>query len=85
MSVRDSRIGSSQYRQLRLTATHELNGRFSYSIYAKALNKEWNEHQCLARGVVEGTLRPLATTEDVISALIVILEEYLLPGIDRGL
>lgn len=82
MSVRDSRIGSSQYRQLRVTATHELNGRFSYSVYAKALNKEWHEHQCLARGAVDGTLLPLNSTEDVIAALICVLEGYMLPGID---
>lgn len=85
MSVRDSRIGSSQYRQLRFTATHELNGRFSYSVYAKPLNKEWHEQQCLARGAIDGTLLPLNSTEDVIAALICVLEGYLLPGVDNGL
>lgn len=76
-------IGMSRYRQLRLTATHEMSGRFSYSVYAKPLNKEWHEHQCLARGAVDGTLLPLNSTEDVIAALIEILESYMLPGIDE--
>lgn len=85
MSVRNSRVSKSRYRQLRITATHEISGRFSYSVYAKGLNQEWHEHQCLARGAVDGTLTPLESTEDVIAALLVILEEYMLPGIDRGL
>nr|CRY96739.1 hypothetical protein [uncultured prokaryote] len=84
MSVKSSSVGSSRYRQLRVTATHELNGRFSYSVYAKPLNKEWHEQQCMARGSVDGTLLGLQHTEDVIAALIVILEGYLLPGIDDG-
>lgn len=85
MSVRDSSVGRSQYRQLRITATHEIGGHFSYSVYAKPLNKEWHEQQCLARGRCDGTLMGLASTEDVLSALITILEGYLLPGIDTGL
>lgn len=85
MSVRGSSVGTSQYRQLRVTATHEIGGRFSYSVYAKPLNKEWHEQQCLARGSCDGTLMGLQSTEDVIMALITILEEYLLPGVDSGL
>lgn len=79
---------SSNYRQFRVTATHERGtsmrpeGRFSYSVYAKGLNQEWHEHQCLARGSVPGTSMPLRTTEDVVMALLVVLEEFLLPGID---
>lgn len=82
MSVRNSAVGSSRYRQLRVTATHEISGRFSYSVYAKPLNKEWHEQQCMARGSVDGTLLQLQSTEDVIAALITILEGYLLPGVD---
>lgn len=82
MSVRGSRVSMSRYRQLRVTATHEISGRFTYSVYAKGLNQEWHEHQCLARGAVDGTLRPLESTEDVIAAMIAVLEAYLLPGID---
>lgn len=72
-------IGSSRYRQLRLTATHETNGRLSVSVYAKALNKEWHEQQCLARFSMDGPTVPLVTTEDVYSALLWILEEVMLP------
>lgn len=84
MSVRGSAVGTSRYRQLRLTATHEINGTFSYSVYAKPLNKEWHEQQCLARGRCDGTMLGLHATEDVLSALITILEGYLLPGVDDG-
>lgn len=72
-------IGSSRYRQIRVTATLETNGIFSYSVYAKPLNKEWHEQQCLVRGRCEGTSLPLQTSEDVYSALITILEEQMLP------
>lgn len=78
MSTRDSSVGRSQYRQLRLTVTHELNGRFSYSIYAKPIHKEWHEHQCMARGAADGTLHGLNSTEDVVLALITVLEEHFL-------
>lgn len=82
MSVRNSAVGSSRYRQLRITATHEISGRFSYSVYAKPLNKEWHEQQCMARGSIDGTLLQLQSTEDVVAALITILEGYMLPGVD---
>lgn len=82
MSVKGSSVSRSNYRQLRVTATHEIDGRFSYSVYAKPLNKEWHEHQCMARGSVDGTLIGLNSTEDVIAALICVLEGYLLPGLD---
>lgn len=85
MSVPGSRVSRSRYRQLRITATHEISGRFTYSVYAKGLNQEWNEHSCLARGAVDGTLLPLNSTEDVIAALLVVLEGYMLPGVDNGL
>lgn len=72
-------IARSNYRQLRLTATHETNGRLSVSLYAKPLNAAWHEHQCLLRWSDPGTPRPLESTEDVILALICVLEEHLLP------
>lgn len=83
MPIKGSAVGSSRYRQLRITATHEISGRFSYSVYAKPLNKEWHEQQCMARGSIDGTLLPLASTEDVVAALITILEGYMLPGLDE--
>lgn len=73
-------IGKSRYRQLRLTATHELNGRFSVSLYGKGLNQEWTEHSCLARFVDPGVKGPLNSTEDVVMALLVILESFVLPA-----
>lgn len=79
MPISNGPIAKSRYRQLRLTVTHEINGRFSVSLYGKALNKEWHEHQCLARYSVEGTPLPLNSTEDVLMALLTVLEEHLLP------
>lgn len=73
-------IAQSNYRQLRLTITHETGGRFSYSLYGKRLEAQWHEHQCLARGAEEGTRRPLNTTEDAIMAALVVLESLLLPA-----
>lgn len=72
-------IAQSNYRQLRLTITHETNGRFSYSLYGKRLEAQWHEHQCLLRGADEGVRRPLLTTEDALLAVMVVLEEQLLP------
>lgn len=69
----------SRYRQLRLTVTHEVSGRLTYSIYAKALNAKWDEHQVLVRDSIVGTRHRLESTEDVIQALLLILEEQLLP------
>lgn len=83
MPSKEQRLATSRYRQLRITATHEVSGRFSYSVYAKPLNKEWHEHQCMARGSTDGTTLHLHSTEDVIAALITILEGYLLPGLDE--
>lgn len=69
----------SRYRQLRLTVTHESSGRLSYSLYAKGLNASWNEHQCLLRETIAGTRRPLETTEDALQAILLILEDLVLP------
>lgn len=76
-SGRASRAGS-RYRQVRLTFTEELSGRVSYSIYAKGLNQEWNQHQCLVRDSVVLDA-PLRSTEDVLAALLIILNEQMLP------
>lgn len=70
----------SLYRQFRLTATQEISGNFSYSIYAKGLHQSWDEHQLLVRDSVHLGQAPLASTEDVVHALIMILREQLLPG-----
>lgn len=73
--------GMSRYRQLRLTATHEVGGSFSVSVYAKPLNHEWHEQQCILRTRVEYDQRALLSVEDVLGALIHILREQLLPGV----
>lgn len=72
-------IGSSRYRQLRLTVTHETNGRFSVSVYGKALNQEWHERHCLSRFAVDGITAPLNSTEDVLAALLWVIEDNMLP------
>lgn len=73
------KMAQSRYRQVRLTFTQETTGRLSYSVYAKGLNMDWTEKQCLVRDQVHLDA-PLMTTEDVCHALIVILREQLLPG-----
>nr|CRY97410.1 hypothetical protein [uncultured prokaryote] len=71
----------SNYRQLRLTATQERNGRFSYSIYAKPLNADWTQHTCLLRAHIDIPDFPLHSTEDVVVALVAILEGQFLPDL----
>lgn len=83
MDSRNSAIAKSNYRQLRLTVTHEISGRFSYSLYAKPLQAAWHEHQCLLRSACDGTRLPLLTTEDAILAAIVCLEEQTFAPITR--
>lgn len=73
------RRAQSLYRQLRLTATQETGGTFSYSIYGKPMTAQWSEHQCLLRGKITDPGFPLNSTEDVIVALVAILEDQLLP------
>lgn len=83
MSDRSSTpVARSIYRQLRITATQESKGQFSYSIYAKGLNDTWKEQHLLVRDRYDAPPWPLLTTEDVVAALIGILKEQLLPGID---
>lgn len=72
---------ASRYRQVRLTFTQESRGRLSYSIYAKGLNQAWDEHQVIVRDSLEWP-HPLLSTEDVLGALISVLREQLLPGVD---
>lgn len=70
----------SNYRQVRLTFTAEIGGMLSYSIYAKPLNAQWNEHHVLVRDHLSNCPMP-ETTEDVFRILIRILDDNLLPGI----
>ena len=70
----------SLYRQVRITATQSIDGSFAYSIYAKGLESSWDQHHLLVRDRVAAPPHPLATTEDVVHALILILREQLLPG-----
>jgi hypothetical protein len=76
-------LAASKYRQLRLTATHELGGRFSYSIYAKRLNDRWDEHSCIYRDNNVLTDKPLKTTVDVVAVLLEVLADQLLPSWQR--
>ena len=73
------RKAQSLYRQVRLTFTLETQGRTSYSICAKGLTDQWDQRTVLVRDTVR-VETPLNSTEDVISALIVILSEQTLPG-----
>ena len=70
----------SLYRQVRLTATQSIDGSFAYSIYAKGLESSWDEHHLLVRDRLVTPPHPLATTDDVVHALIEILREQVLPG-----
>ena len=73
-----------QFRQLGISATHQLpgryatEGRFLYVIKAKPLNAEWTERHIIERGNVWAPSVPLATREDAILALHSLLEELLL-------
>lgn len=73
-------VARSLYRQIRLTATQEIRGQFSYSIYAKGLNDAWKEQHLLVRDRFDTPPWPLVTTEDVVRALMGILGEQVLPG-----
>lgn len=79
MATKGQPRAKSTYRQLRLTATQEKNGRFSYSVYAKPLNAAWNDHTCLLRAHIDIPDFPLNTTEDVVVALVAILEGQFIP------
>lgn len=74
-------VALSRYRQIRLQITQETSGRCSYSLYAKALHKDWREQDCIVRDSLMWD-RPIVTPEDAIQAAIAALREQLLPGID---
>lgn len=71
---------ASRYKQVRLQFTEEAGGRVSASLYVKPLGSEWSEHHVQRRWsrVLSG---PLDTFEDVMSLMVTMLEEDLLPGI----
>lgn len=84
MASRPDRSGN--FRQIRLTATHELpsgkfrnEGRFSWSVCAKPLNEEWKQLHVVDRGASWAPSVPLETYEDVVLALVEILEGLLVP------
>lgn len=70
----------SRYKQVRLQFTEEAGGRVSVALYVKPLNAEWTEHNCLRRWTSQVS-EPLETFEDVLSLLVRLLDEDLLPGI----
>lgn len=73
-------IAQSRYRQIRVNITQEQSGRLSYSLYAKPMNKDWREQDCIVRDTLMHD-RPIVTPEDAIEACIAVLREQLLPGI----
>lgn len=79
MVTQQARRAVSNYRQVRLTFTQEVSGRCSYSIMAKALNAQWDQGTVLIRDSVT-VPGPLESTEHVLRALLVILEEQFLPS-----
>ena len=79
-NTRGGPVAKSLYRQIRLTATQEVSGRFSYSIYAKPLQADWRQQHLMVRDSWDTPPWPLLTTEDVVRAMIGILQEQVLPG-----
>lgn len=76
---RDERARArSNYRQIRLTLTHERGDLVSYSIMAKPYDVEWHQRQVIVRDHVKGQPAP-ESFEDVIRLLLVVLSEQLLP------
>lgn len=70
----------SLYRQYRLTATQEVGGRVSYSVYGKRLEDPWSEHSLLLRASIGLPPSPITSTEDVVRLLIEVLKDQVLPG-----
>lgn len=77
MSTHPKTSTKGRYRQFRVTATQEANGRVSFSAYAKPMGAEWHESQCILRSSTQFGAA-LNSTEDVLLALIAVLEEQLL-------
>lgn len=71
---------ASRYKQVRLQFTEEAGGRVSASLYVKPLNAEWTQQHCIQRWQ-RRLSRPLDTFEDVMSLMVDLLEEDMLPGI----
>lgn len=71
---------ASRYKQVRLQFTEEAGGRVSASLYVKPLNAEWTQQHCVQRWQ-RRLDRPLETFEDVMSLMVDLLEEDMLPGI----
>lgn len=71
---------ASRYKQVRLQLTEEAGGRVSVSLYVKPLHAEWTQQNCVRRWSARVS-EPLDTFEDVLSLLIRLLDEDLLPGI----
>lgn len=74
-------IAQSRYRNIRVNITQETSGRLSYSVYAKPLNRDWREPDCIVRDAMYFE-RPVVTPEDAIIAAIEVLKQQLLPGIE---
>lgn len=68
----------SLYRQARLTFTQNASGSCAFSLYGKGLRDDWREQHCLLRSSVVVNA-PLRSTEDVLSAMAIIIEDLLLP------
>lgn len=71
---------ASRYKQVRLQFTEEAGGRVNASLYVKPLNAEWTQQHCLRRWQ-RRLSAPLDTFEDVVSLMVDMLEDDLLPGI----
>lgn len=82
------RSTKGNFRQIRVTATHELPtnrspwGRFSVQVLAKPLNEEWTQKHVILRRAVWAPTMPLESLEDVVIAVNSMLEELFLPAQD---
>lgn len=80
MTDRRAPRAASRYKQVRLQFTEEAGGRVSASLYVKPLNVEWTQHHVVRRWQRQLD-RPLETFEDVMTLMLAMLDEDLLPGI----
>lgn len=74
---------ANRYKQVRLTFTEERTC-LSWSLMVKPLNVEWHYKQTIARGTSEKPTPSIETLEEAILALVVILEEQVLPGVTQA-
>lgn len=71
-------MGKATFRQIRVTFTEE-RSRVSISVMAKPLTAEWTERHTVLRGsVMKPWVQPLETYEDVLLAVVVLIEEEML-------